>query len=205
MNPENMKLTLVIEQRSKAIPYPSELHEDRTNHGFKDLKGDTSAIQTISEAQDCSAFRDALVALNAPETPFFTVGCEKSLNTYGGKFWKKGYLEFSFNYAELVSDATSYFTLFFHFNRAEPLRELLSRHSIRFCWELQQCRFKKVNVGGFTCCIWITTGDYSTAGECEMVWDDAVRHITGFLVASRISKLPPSPRIYGPNSTSAQS
>jgi len=34
----------------------------------------------IPEVQDSPALKNALIALNAPETPFFTVGCEKSGN-----------------------------------------------------------------------------------------------------------------------------
>ena len=197
MNEESMKLVLVIEQGSKAIPYPADLNDGRTNQGFKDLKGNTGAIQAIAEIQDCPALRDALVAINAPETPFFTVGCEKVLNEDEGQFWKKGFLEFAFNYAEMVSDATHYFPLFFHFNQAAPLRDFLPKHSVQFCWELQQCRFNKIGASGFTCCVWITTGNFSTTAECEAVWDEAVYHVAGYLAATSPSPLPPSPLLYG--------
>ncbi|WP_298243238.1 hypothetical protein [uncultured Bradyrhizobium sp.] len=160
MNQENFKLTLVIEPRSKAIPYPADLENDRTNQGFKDLKGNPEVIETIAEIRDCPALRDALMALNEPETQFFTVGCEKSLNEHERKFWKRGYLEFSFNYAELVRDATPYFVLFFHFNQAAPIRDFLPKHSVQFAWELQRCHFRKADVAGFTCAVWISTGDY---------------------------------------------
>jgi len=197
MNHENFKLTLVIESRSKAIPYPAELENDRTNQGFEDLKGNPETIENIAEIQDCPALRDALIALNEPETQFFTVGCEKSLNEYEGKFWKRGYLEFSFNYAELVRDATSYFMLFFHFNQAGPIRDFLPKNSVQFAWELQGCRFRKAEVAGFTCAVWISTGDYPTAEECERVWTEAVDLLAGFLIRFRISNLPPSAPMYG--------
>jgi hypothetical protein len=197
MNEENFKLPLIIEQRSKAIPYPAELDDGRTNHGFKDVKGNPEAIDAIAEIQDCRSLRDALQALNAPETQFFTVGCEKALNEHDGKFWKRGYLEFSFNYAELVRDAVSYFMLFFHFNQAPPIREFLPKQSVQFAWELQGCRFKKAGVGGFTCCVWITTGDYPTAPACEAAWDEAVDLLAGFLLHFKFSDLPPSAPMYG--------
>jgi hypothetical protein len=203
MNQESMKLILVIEQGSKGIPYPAELDDGRTNHGFQDLKGNTNAVQAIAEVQDCPALRDALVAINAPETPFFTVGCEKSPNQGEGMFWKSGYLEFAFNYAEMVSDAARYFPLFFHFNQATPLREFLAAHQIQFCWELQACRFRKAGVGGFTCAVWINTRGYSTPAECETVWDEAVDHLAGFLVNFKISNLPPFQPMYGPSSNAA--
>lgn len=190
----------MIEPRSKAVPYPVDLDDGRTNQGFKDIKGDPDAAAAIAEVQDCPSLRDALIALNAAETHFFTVGCEKSLNEYEGKFWKRGYLEFSFNYAELVADARLYFTLFFHFNQAAPVRDFLPKHSVHFGWELQGCRFKKTDAAGFTCAVWITTDDCATAEECERVWDEAVDLLVGFLIHFRISNLPPSPPIYGPSS-----
>lgn len=200
MNQENFKLTLVIEPRSKAIPYPADLENDRTNHGFKDLKGNPQTIETIAEIQDCPTLRDALTALSKPETQFFTVGCEKSLNEYQGKFWKRGYLEFSFNYAELVRDAVSYFVLFFHFNQAAAIRDFLPKHSVQFAWELQGCRFNKADVAGFTCAVWVTTGDYPTLQECERVWGEAVNLLAGFLIHFRVSNLPKSAPMYGPSS-----
>lgn len=198
MNPESMKLVLAIEQRSKAIPYPPDEGDDYTNYGFQDLKSDTSAIQAIHEVQDCPAFRDALVAINAPETPFFTVGCEKSLNRHEEQYWKRGFLEFSFNYPEVVTNATSYFGLFFQFSQSTEVRDFLAEHSIHLCWELQQCRFKKIDESGFTCCVWITTNDHTTAAECEADWDEAVNHVARFVAAFRLTRLPPSPPIYAP-------
>lgn len=197
MNEETLKLTLMIEQRSKGIPYPSEVREDSTNHGFKDLKSDSSLVDTVSEIEDCPVLRNALVVTNAPDTPFFTVGCEQSLNPHQGKFWKRGYLEFSYNYVELLSDATHYFRLFFHFNQLQHVREFLSKHPIHLGWELQGCRFRKRDVVGFTCCVWITVGDHATAAECEAVWNEAVDHVAGFLAAVKITP-PASSPLYGP-------
>ena len=196
MNSENVKLLLAIERRAKSIPYPREEREDGTNHGFKDLKSNPSAIHEVAEIRDCSSLRDALMAINDPDTQFFTVGCEKSLNEHKGKYWKKGFIEFSFNHPELVRDAGSYFPLFFHFHQALPTAEFLSQHSIQFCWELQGCRFRKVGVEGFTCCVWITTGDYPTADESEDVWDEGVRLIGKYLARFKFASLPPSPPIY---------
>jgi hypothetical protein len=184
-----MKLTLAIEQRSKHVPYPVDLDDGRENHGFRVLKSDPSAIETIPEIQDCPALREALVALNAPDTPFFTVGCEKRLNRNKGSYWRKGYLEFSFNYAEWIGDASSYFPVFFHFHHSEPVRQFLSKQSIELCWELQPVRFEKIDKPGFTCCVWITTGSYPTAAKCKAVWDEAVRHVTGFLMSVRPANL----------------
>jgi hypothetical protein len=200
MNSDSMKVLLGIERRFKDVPYPSEEREDGgRNVGFRDLKGDAGAIQSIPEVQDCPALQEALSVINAPETPFFTVGCEKSLNRRGAQFWKKGFLEFSFNYAEIVQDAIRYFPMFFHFSQSKQVQDFTSNNAVRFFWEIQEARFVKINQSGFTCAVWITTGDYPTAAECEAVWDAAVRQVKDFFVVCRISNLPPSGPIYAPS------
>ena len=61
--------------------------------------------------------QEALARIADPKTAFFTMGCEKSFNPVtGGGFWAKGYIEFSYNYAQAISDAQNYFPLFFHFD-----------------------------------------------------------------------------------------
>ena len=76
-----------------------------------ELEGATPYLGSIT------ALENALIALNAPTTPFFTVGCEKAFGKNESGHWIGGYLEFAFNYAELVEDAAFYFKLFFLFNQ----------------------------------------------------------------------------------------
>lgn len=184
-----MNIFLTIEHRSKSVPYPPEEHPDSVNMGFQDLKGaGEEAIRSIPEARDSAALREALISLNGLETDFFTVGCEKSLNRRHNKFWKKGYLEFSYNYAEAVSDATFYFALFFHFQKSVEVRNFAAANGVRFNWDLQPARFLRAERDGFTCAVWITAGDYDSATQCESIWDDAMRLITQFLTSCRLAK-----------------
>lgn len=193
MTQDSDKIILTIERRSKAIPYPAEVRDDGTkNLGFRDLKGIDAANLDIPEANDSPAIRDALLAINQSQTPFFTVGCEKSLNEYQGKFWKRGYLEFSFNHAKLIADAAHYFPLFFHFSFAA--HEFVLKRPIQFMWELQAARFTQADATGFSCCVWVTNGDYKTAEECERDWDEGLRLLTKFLLSAKPTDLP---LIYG--------
>lgn len=76
-------MMLTIRNRSKGVPYggSGEPREDGSaNYGFKPLKGKPEEAARIHEVQDEEHFRAALVAINDPSTPFFTVGCEKSFN-----------------------------------------------------------------------------------------------------------------------------
>jgi len=189
-----MKLLFAIEQRSKSLPYPRDEREDGVNIGFQPLKGAAeSDILAIPETADSLPLRQALLALNAKETDLFTVGCEKSLNLNQTRHWKKGYLEFAYNYAEVVADAVPYFVLFFHFQQAADTRKFIASNRIQFIWEIQGVRFTKISRDGFACCVWITTGEFETAAECERVWGEAVRLLTRYLASCRIKKRPTSP------------
>ncbi|MBR1302175.1 hypothetical protein [Bradyrhizobium sp. AUGA SZCCT0042] len=193
-----MKLMLTIEQRSKHVPYPADFsHGQSQNHGFRTLKSDLGAIEAIPEVGDCPTFREALLAINGPDTPFFSVGCEKSLNRNKGMWSKKGYLEFAFNCADRIGDAASYFPIFFHFNRSKATSEFLSRHPVQICWELQPAYFVKIAKSGFTCCVWITTTQYSTAAKCESIWNEAVLLTALYAAAVRL-RSPPIQLIYEP-------
>jgi hypothetical protein len=102
---------LSIKNGGKGIPYGGA-DEDRPdgsrNHGFKRLKSNQGEIATVPEASGITALENALVALNAPASPFFTVGCEKAFGKNDSGHWISGYLEFAFNYGELVVDAGFY-------------------------------------------------------------------------------------------------
>jgi hypothetical protein len=179
------------------VPYPPERRPGSINIGFQALKGASEAsIASIPEVRDSVALREALISVNAIQTDFFTVGCEKSMNRDGNKFWKKGYLEFSYNYAEAVSDAMYYFALFFHFQKLEEVRKLVGSTRVQFVWELQPAQFTKIERDGFTCAVWITTGTFDQSSECERVWDDAVHLLTQFLVAGRIKQTTAMTGIY---------
>ncbi len=168
----------------KPIPYPPEDHAESTNYGFKILKGNPSLIDDVPEVSDNSSLRNALVRLNAPATPFFTIGCEKSFNrgkTADGLacFWARGYLEFAFNSKEGVSGAENYFILFFQFNQrvaSSGFDGLVSFH-----WELAPARFIAANCYGWTACVWITTEDMPSEAKARTLWGEALGLLTIFL------------------------
>ena len=64
----------------KSIPYGARRREDRSvNHGFKALKGRLHDVETIPEAIDDAALRQALSKLNHENTGIFTIGCVSGL------------------------------------------------------------------------------------------------------------------------------
>lgn len=177
----NTQVMLTINQQSKAIPYPAASHADSQNFGFRVLKGKPDKIENVQEAKDSKCIQEILRILNTAESPFFSVGCEKSFNQGPDGFWAKGYIEFAFNYGKAISDATHYFSLFFHFSREAS--EYLAQHDIQFWWELQPANFITAKCTGFSCCVWITTRNFSSAVKAKIEWESAVALLSTFLRA----------------------
>jgi hypothetical protein len=177
-------LNLSIRNRGKGVPYGPVDRGESANRGFKALKRDPRLIAEVAEACDDDVLRNAIMRINAPHTPFFSVGCEKSFNKEIGKegretFWAKGYLEFSFNYKETVADACSYFVLFFNFNRAVIDQKF--DKPIWFHWELEGAHFFDGDCHGWTCCVWIQTTDCPSENESREVWHAGVDFFATFL------------------------
>jgi hypothetical protein len=135
-------------------------------------------IPSIQEAKDSPVIQDILTVLNDELSPFFSVGCEKSYNYGGSDHWAKGYIEFAYNDRKLIADAGHYFSLFFHFNSGAA--QYVNEHQIQYWWDLQPALFKAVNSAGFSCCIWITTGRFSSPQEARNEWESAVSMLSDY-------------------------
>jgi hypothetical protein len=168
---------LTIRDRGKAVSYGEVDRDDGgRNHGFVRLKGIVDAASYVPEASDDPALAQAINALNHASTLFFTVGCEKALNQHDSQFWKKGYLEFAFNDAELCSDSRNYFALFQRFCRR--LHRSQFSTPVMFEWEFEGAHFLDADVGGWTVCVWITTNLASTTQDAEQLWASGLEAVT---------------------------
>ena len=173
---------LSIKNGGKGIPYGGA-DEDRPdgsrNHGFKRLKSNQGEIAIVPEASGITALENALVALNAPASPFFTVGCEKAFGKNDSGHWISGYLEFAFNYGELVVDAGFYFKLFFLFNQWHWKQK--PQVGVQYAFELEGATFLDANVSGFTITAWISAGTYPTKELAQTAWEGALDMLIAFL------------------------
>jgi hypothetical protein len=179
---QNATVFLSIKNGGKGIPYGGA-NEDRAdgsrNHGFKTLKSNPAEIVAIPEAEGVSALKNALIALNAADSPFFTVGCEKAFGKNDSGHWVRGYLEFAFNYSELVADAAFYFKLFFLFNQWYWQQ---NQHvGVQFNFELEGAAFLDASVDGFTITAWISAGTYATKEVAQASWEGALDTLVVFL------------------------
>ncbi len=177
---QNMTVFLSMKNGGKGIPYGGA-DEDRPdgsrNHGFKSLK--SNPAEAIPEAQGITALKNALIALNAADSPFFTVGCEKAFGKNDSGHWVSGYLEFALNYGELVADAAFYFKLFFLFNQWywQQKQEV----GVRYQFELEGATFLDANLSGFTITAWISAGTYPTKELAQASWEEALDTLVTFL------------------------
>src|SRR5690242_9980067 len=109
----NLKTLLTVGHAGKDIPYLAADYADGAqNFGFTRLKGHPERVGDIEEAKGIPSYQALLTALNASASPFFSVSCEKSFNSDEAGHWGSGFVEFAFNFPELVSDAGNYFALF---------------------------------------------------------------------------------------------
>lgn len=182
----NHNVLTVRNNHWKGIPYPASLHGANSNHGFKALKGrPESEIRDVPEARKLPELQDALVRLNAVDSPYFTVGCEKSFNEEAnGKYWARGYLEFAANYYEMASEAQNYFAAFFHFDKFLYESQYYKKFNkkVMYFWEIEGAKFTSIDRDGFTASVWISTGILQDADEVKSLWCEALTFLVDFLI-----------------------
>lgn len=177
---------LTIGTRPKNIPYPASSSGGSQGFGFKPLKGKPDKVAGIKEVSEVPGVADLLRSINASETPFFSVGCEKYIGPYDdGSYYARGYVEFAFNHPEFLRDV-QYMALFKHFNdyvSGEPLRPEWSVN-----WELQPAHFKKVKTDGYSCCMWLHVRPYFTREKAVEDYNALARHLIEFFEAHGADK-----------------
>lgn len=171
---------LSIRDYCKTIPYDPLERDVSTCHGFRLLKrASLEEIGAVPEVEDLPCLREALVSINAPSTPFFTIGCEKAFNQEPSSWWAKGYLEFAFNDHEYAADAQWYFKLFFDFTHHIIRRGFDA--PVQYHWELDGAEFKVAGFTGYSAAVWVQTADLTTAEAVKQLWCAAVQELAAFL------------------------
>ena len=185
-------LIFSIRNYHKAVPYPgSGLRDDgHENYGFKPLKGRSDEAALIAEVQDNESLKNALIELNDPSTLFFTIGCEKSCNPHNSTYWMRGFLEFAFNYTELVSDAQNYFKLFFDFTHL--FWEQPTEAAVEYHFQLEGAGFLDADAAGFTAIVWITTLAMPSEEVTKKTWSQALD-----LLVKYLKSVPVNPALRG--------
>ncbi|ATF04056.1 hypothetical protein PhaeoP75_04457 (plasmid) [Phaeobacter gallaeciensis] len=170
---------LTVEDRQKDIPYPPETHQDSQNFGFKPLKGKSEKVDKIQEAKGFPGIIAALKAINVQDSPFFSIGCEKYIGPeqYGG-YYARGYIEFAFNYARMVSfpQAADLFRCFSIYYAQHEIYEYTT-----YNFDIQPAYFVKAKTDGYTCCVWIRTGHHASHKEAEQAYNKAVQLLADFI------------------------
>lgn len=185
---------LTINHDGKGIPYggSGEPREDGSaNYGFKNLKGALERLSEIPELEADAALFSLIEAINQPDTGLLSIGCVSGAVADERGHRVSGYVEFAFNSETLIADATHYFPVFFHFDRA--LLEDAFAYDVHFYWELMGATFHEAQAAGFTASVTINTGYHETPQAAQTAWDEALSTLARFL-----SSIPPGPgrRLY---------
>lgn len=183
---------LTIDSRSKSIPYPAASNADSQNFGFKPLKGKLDKVDRVRELSEIPGVADLLRAINASETAFFSVGCEKFIgpNT-DGTYYVRGYVEFAFNHPEFLRDV-QYMALFATFNRYIVDKPMTEEWSVN--WHLEPAFFQKVDTSGYSCCMWLHVRSYFTRERAVAEYNSLARHLIDFFEGFPAD--PERPKIY---------
>lgn len=136
------------------------------------LKGCVENVQQIPEANKDHALARILTRINKSETPFFTVGCVSAPVSGESGHRVTGYVEISFNDAQLVADAVNYFAIFWRFTNR--LKQTKSTERVTLHWELQGASFLDVNCVGMTCSIIVNTHFSPTPEEARTCWTNVL-------------------------------
>ncbi len=184
MHPES-HIFLSVKESLKGIPYGRAERPDSTNHGFKMLRGTPNASALIPEAADCDALRRAIDELNAANSPFLTVGCEKMCAKSERGWWMNGYLEFALNSRNAVGDAQNYFPLFFHFTCW--MWQQQQTLPVSYVFELEPAHFIDANVDGFTVSVWVSLmSHFGSEGVARESWGAALNTLVTFLTKANL-------------------
>lgn len=188
--------TLQVSFRPKGIASgaPAITRADGgTNYGFKDLRGHPELIDTVPELQRDAELRALIVAVNAPETALFSIGCLSAPVEKEQGFGTTGYIEFALNSRSAITDAANYFPVFFHF--AQMLHREGFCERVLFGWELSPVHFGDVRCDGFSATITVNTDHYSTSAEASVCWKKSLAALQRFLPAVIVSGNDP---VYAP-------
>lgn len=80
-----------------VLPYPPDDRGGRTNRGFVDLRGNPEQAFQIAEAVPSQALKALLVALAAPGSSFFSVGCTLGAHRLeAGSYSAGGYIQVAY-------------------------------------------------------------------------------------------------------------
>ncbi len=177
----NSQVFLTVECRRKDIPYPAETHKHSQNYGFKSLKGKPEKAEKIQEAIGFPGIIHALKAINASDSPFFSIGCEKYIGPHEfGGYYARGYIEFSFNYSRMVSfpQAADLFRTFSGYCDERGLPD-----GVTYNFDLQPAHFVRAKIDGYSCCVWIMTSGHASYEEAVSAFNHASQFFGEFIAA----------------------
>jgi hypothetical protein len=173
---------LTISNDGKGIPYGgdgTQRPDGDANFGFKNVKGDPAGCALIPELARDHALARLVLAVNDASTGLFSVGCVSGEVADKSGFRWSGYMEFALNSKSLISNASNYFPIFFHFAYGTP--DEAESFDAEFHWALMGARFAETNSEGFTCVLTMNTYYRPTKEEALTLWGQALGVLESYL------------------------
>ncbi len=172
--------TLYIDPNGKTIPYQAPQAAGPEARGFINLKKLSGAVEHLEEIRENIELKSALVEINSEDTKVFSVGCHAEKAVNNNRHQASGYLEFAVNDQALVSEATTYFAIYFQFQNRLALSKF--PHAVKFEWVILPAVFTSISHQGFTCSVKINTAWCPTQIDCKQAWAEALALVTTHLL-----------------------
>lgn len=159
-----MRIPLEINDHNIPIPYPAVDHGESQNHGFIDIKNHPELAETIPEATDFPPLIALLRAISHPDTPFATLGCEKSYSDYADsrhpdlKSKLCGYVDICFARVDENCDRAAFEELAYKINEFGSGKP--QPHFVKFSMELGKATYSPLLAAGiidpaYCMCVWV--------------------------------------------------
>lgn len=168
------------DDRVKQVPYPIDIGPKSIGYGFFDLKEEPERAFEIVEAQGLPELQRLLQFFASPDSPFFSIGCEKAVWEQGDRrFSVRGYVEFSFNFPTLA-----------HFQNYETLQlgfdGTLQRAKISglryFDWKVSPIDVVPIKSRIMACTIWTMLSDQPSKELAAKRYDKALGLLASYLI-----------------------
>ena len=182
-----MQISIGFRHHPLALPYPAIDLPDQIRHRYIDLRSQPELIHQLPELKGAPVLCDGIQAINAPQSYFRTLGCEKAVSDLSHPTFKKkivSYIDLAFADWNENKQLHTFFILVGEFARFCSNTKEIEAAEFRF--EFQQTFFGSFGFAGWSVCVW-TMGVGADDAPAAESWGNALRSFVEFLSTTRPS------------------
>jgi hypothetical protein len=162
-----------------AVPYLRSA-SDSNSHSYVDLKHHPEQIDLIPEIKGWPELRVTLIEMNAPDTAFSTLGCEKAICGKPPNAGVSGYVQFRFEDIAIAKNPQSYRRLLDRVQERAVTGWPANDAEVDF--ELQSTVSDDRNEGYWSATIWLIVRNCATPEIAKDRWSSGLRFVRGCLL-----------------------